>query len=125
MTWATAELFPPGHLLRFWLVGVEPAARLSTHLDRGDHMATTRKRTGKKRPAAKRSSAKKRPVRKAATKRGSKKRVSRATSLKRKARKGLRVARGGINTVRQAGEKTWEALKSTTAQVVEGVKDRI
>jgi hypothetical protein len=88
-------------------------------------MAATKKRTGKKRRATDRSSAKKRPVRKAATKRGSKRRVSRATSLKRKARKGLRAARGGIDTVRQAGEKTWKALKSTTAQVVEGVKDRI
>jgi hypothetical protein len=25
--------------------------------------------------------------------------------------------------MRQVGEKTWETLKSTTAQVVEGVKD--
>jgi hypothetical protein len=45
--------------------------------------------------------------------------------LKRKAQQGLRVAKGGINTVRQAGEKTWEALKSTTAHVVEGVRDRL
>jgi hypothetical protein len=27
--------------------------------------------------------------------------------------------------VRQAGERTWETLKSTTAQVVEGVRDRM
>lgn len=73
---------------------------------------------GKKRKSAKRSSAKKRPARKAASKRRAKTRVSRSTTLKRKARKGLRAAR-------QAGEKTWEALKSTTAQVVEGVRERI
>jgi hypothetical protein len=80
--------------------------------------------TGKKRGSAKRSSAKKRPARKASKGR-SKTRASKSTSLKRKAKKGLRAAQGGINTVRQAGEKTWKALKSTTAQVVEGVRDRI
>jgi hypothetical protein len=74
--------------------------------------------TGKKRSSAKRSSAKKRPARKAASKRRAKTRASRSTTLKRKARKGLRAAR-------QVGEKTWEALKSTTAQVVEGVRERI
>jgi hypothetical protein len=89
--------------------------------------------TGKKRGTAKRSSAKKRPARKAASRGRSKKaasggrktRASKTTKLQRKARRGLRAARGGIDTVRQAGEKTWEALKSTTAQVVEGVRDRI
>jgi hypothetical protein len=28
-----------------------------------------------------------------------------------------------LKTVRQVGKKTWKTLKSTTAQVVEGVKD--
>jgi hypothetical protein len=82
-------------------------------------MAATRKSTkrtaGKKRSSAKRSSTKKRPKSKAL----------KTTALKRKARKGLRAAKGGIESVRQAGEKTWETLKSTTAQVVEGVRDRI
>jgi hypothetical protein len=45
--------------------------------------------------------------------------------LKRQARKGMRAAKGGLKTVRQAGERTWEVLKSTTAQVVEGVKDKM
>jgi hypothetical protein len=89
--------------------------------------------TGKKRGSTKRSSAKKRPARKAASRGRSKKaasggrktRASKTTKLQRKARRGLRAARGGIDTVRQAGEKTWEALKSTTAQVVEGVRDKI
>jgi hypothetical protein len=90
--------------------------------------------TGKKRGSAKRSSAKKQSARKAASRGRGKKaasggrtktRASKTTKLQRKARRGLRAARGGIDTVRQAGEKTWEALKSTTAQVVEGVRDRI
>jgi hypothetical protein len=92
-------------------------------------MAATKKSTkrtaGKKRSTAKRASAKKRPTRKAAAKGRTKARASNSTSLKKKARQGLRAARGGIDTVRQAGEKTWEALKSTTAQVVGGVKDRL
>jgi hypothetical protein len=87
-------------------------------------MASGKKRGSAKRSSAKRSSAKKRPARKASKGR-SKTRTSKSTSLKRKAKKGLRAAQGGIKTVRQAGEKTWKALKSTTAQVVEGVRDRI
>jgi hypothetical protein len=42
---------------------------------------------------------------------GAKKRTTRAGSTRRT-----------LNSVRVAGEKTWEALKSTTAQMVEGVK---
>lgn len=92
-------------------------------------MAATRKSTkraaGKKRSSAKRSSTKKRPTRKAASRGRTKSRALKTTTLKRNARKGLRAAKGGIDTVRQAGEKTWEALKSTTAHVVEGVRERI
>jgi hypothetical protein len=96
-------------------------------------MAATKKSSkrsaGKKRSAAKRSTARKRPKRKTAAKRRTKARATKATNLKRTAkrtaRKGLRAAQGGIDTVRQAGGKTWEALKSTTAQVVEGVRERI
>jgi hypothetical protein len=68
----------------------------------------------KKGPATKRQSAKKKKSKAAAPK---------ASQLKRRARKGLKAARGGIDTVLQAGGKTWETLKSTTAQVVEGVKE--
>jgi hypothetical protein len=92
-------------------------------------MAPTRKSakrtTGKKRSGAKRS-AKTRPARKAASKRRAKKVGARAvkkSNLKRKAKKGLRVAREGLDTVRQAGEKTWQVLKSTTTQVMDGVRD--
>jgi hypothetical protein len=28
-----------------------------------------------------------------------------------------------LNTVRQVGKKTWKTLKTTTAQVVEGVRE--
>ncbi len=95
-------------------------------------MAATRKSAkrsaAKKRPAAKRPSAKKKPTPKSAPKRRAKKRTaSKATGLKRQAKKGLKAARGGFDTVMQAGEKTWESLKSTTANVmggvVEGVKE--
>jgi hypothetical protein len=98
-------------------------------------MAPTRKSakrsTGKKRSGAKRasaskrpSSAKKRPTRKTASTRAAK-RASRKATLKRRAKQGLQAARGGLKTVRKAGERTWEAVRSTTAQVVEGVKDRL
>jgi hypothetical protein len=68
-------------------------------------MAASRKsaKRSKKRSAAKKSS------------RSSKKTV-------RSKKKATRSARGPLTTVRTAGEKTWKALKSTTAQVVEGVK---
>jgi hypothetical protein len=93
-------------------------------------MAPTRKSTKrsarKKGKAAKRSAARKRPARKAAGRRKTSKRGSKtAKVLKRRAKQGLKAARGGLDTVREAGERTWETLKSTTAQVVEGVKDRL
>lgn len=90
-------------------------------------MATPRKsakRARRKRSTSKRATAKKAPSRKRAARRSTKSRASKKARLKQTARKGLRAARGGMKTVRQAGEKTWEALKSTTAQVVEGVRDR-
>jgi hypothetical protein len=73
-------------------------------------MAATKKsakRNAPKKGSAKRQSTKKKKSKAAAPK---------ATQLKRQARKGLKAARGGIG-------KTWETLKSTTAQVVEGVKE--
>lgn len=76
--------------------------------------------------SAKRSSAKKRPAAKSSR---SKKSAGKAKAGGRKAkasgskrRKASRPAIG-LGTVRQVGEKTWQTLKSTTAQVVEGVKD--
>ncbi len=77
---------------------------------------SAKRSAAKKRPTAKRASSKKKPARKTAN--------PRATQvMKRHARKGLKAARGGLDTVLQAGEKTWKTLKSTTAQVVEGVKE--
>ncbi len=93
-------------------------------------MAATRKSA--KRSAAKKSAAAKRPskkkaVRKSASKGRARKTPSKATGLKRQAKKGLKVARGGFDSVMEAGGKTWESLKSTTANamegMVEGVKD--
>jgi hypothetical protein len=82
------------------------------------------KRSSRKRSSAKRTSARKGAARKATSRSRTRAKAPKTKTLTRTARKGLRVARGGIDTVRQAGEKTWEALKSTTAQVVEGVKDK-
>jgi hypothetical protein len=91
-------------------------------------MAATRKSAkrsaAKKRAAAKRPSSKKQPARKATSKRRGKKFAApKTTSLKRQAKKGLKAARGGLDSVLQAGEKTWETLKTTTTNVVEGVKE--
>lgn len=67
--------------------------------------------------SAKRSSAKKRPAAKSSR---SKKSAAKAKAARRKPKK---RATGGLGTVRQVGQKTWKTLKSTTAQVVEGVKE--
>ena len=67
--------------------------------------------------SAKRSSTKKRPAVKSSR---SKKSAAKAKAARRKPKK---RATGGLTTVRQVGQKTWKSLKSTTAQVVEGVKD--
>jgi hypothetical protein len=103
-------------------------------------MATTRKsaRKSAKRTAGKKSgrrgaSAQKKATRaKAASRRSGPKakkatrpRGTSAATLKKRAAEGLRVARGGVETVKQAGDKLWDSLRSTTAQVVEGVKDRL
>jgi hypothetical protein len=95
-------------------------------------MAKTRKsarRSGsKKRSAAKRASAKKRPARKAPAKRSAKSaaagRARKSTGRTRRPNTLGGVARGGIETVRQVGDRAWDALRSTTAQVVEGVRER-
>jgi hypothetical protein len=84
-------------------------------------MAATRK-------SAKRTAGKKRrsASRAASKKRSTKKRTARKTASKRASKSSVvRAAKGGLKSVRQAGERTWETLKSTTAQVVEGVRDRI
>jgi len=93
-------------------------------------MAATRKSAkrsaAKKRAAAKRPSSKKKPAPKSAPKRRARKKTSSTTvGLKRQAKKGLKAARGGFDSVMQAGEKTWETLKTTTANVVEGVVEGV
>jgi hypothetical protein len=66
-------------------------------------------------PRTKRTAKKRSPAKKAASK------GSRKTAASKRRKK----ARGGLGAVRKAGKKTWQTLKSTTAQVVEGVKDRL
>ncbi len=65
---------------------------------------------GKKRAAVKPQSAKKKKKGKAA--------APKATKLRRRARKGLKAARGGLDTVLQAGEKTWKKLKRRTRNLL-------
>jgi DNA-binding protein HU-beta len=93
-------------------------------------MAATRKsakRTAaKKRTSAKRAPAKKSTRAKASSKRRTKgitKKAGTVGKARKKARKVVRAARGPINRVMNAGGKTWKALKSTTAHMVEGVRD--
>jgi hypothetical protein len=74
-----------------------------------------------KKRTAKRATGRKRAGAKTAAKRRTKSTAKKASGSKKRATR-RRSARGPLNTVRVAGEKTWEALKSTTAQVVEGVK---
>jgi hypothetical protein len=87
-------------------------------------MAATRKsakRSSRKKRAAKGRTAKKRMAAKSGSKGRSKSSAKKAGGSKKRTSRG-RSGRGPLNRVRAAGEKTWEALKSTTAQVVEGVK---
>jgi hypothetical protein len=74
-----------------------------------------------KKRTVKRASAKKRAGAKPGTKRRTKSRAKKASSAKKRATR-ARSARRTLKRVRVAGEKTWKALKSTTAQMVEGVK---
>lgn len=81
-----------------------------------------RKATGAKRAAPKRASGRKRSSTKSA-KRSRRVRVS-APKLKRKARRGLKVAKEGLDTVREVGDKAWQALRATTTQIIDNVRDR-
>lgn len=87
--------------------------RPPTSINRETFMAATRK-------SAKRTRGKKRSA-KAATSKKRRKSTKKAGSSKKKSSRG-RSARGPLTRVRAAGKKTWKALKSTTAHVVEGVK---
>jgi hypothetical protein len=116
-----AERLPVTHFIFVLAAGLSPA-RPPTHANRETAMAATRKsakrRAAKKRAAAKRPSSKKQPARKSTAKRRSKKATLKTTSLKRQAKKGLKAARGGLDSVLQAGKKTWEKLKDTTSDVI-------
>jgi len=54
----------------------------------------------------------------AAKRRGKKSAAPKTTGLKRQAKKGLKAARGGLDSVLRAGKKTWEKLKTTTTDVI-------
>jgi hypothetical protein len=73
-----------------------------------------KKRTGKKATAKKRAGAT------PASKRRTKSTAKKASTSRKKSTRAR--SRGALTSVRDAGEKTWKALKSTTTQVVEGVK---
>jgi hypothetical protein len=71
-----------------------------------------------KKRAGKKGTAKKRAGKQAAKRRKS---TRKAAGPRKTTRVGSK--RGPLGSMRRAGKKTWEALKSTTAQMVEGVKD--
>jgi hypothetical protein len=75
-----------------------------------------------KKRAAKKGTAKKRAGARSQAKGGRKSSAKKASSSKKRAKR-AGTAKGTIDSVRVAGEKTWKALKSTTAQMVEGVKE--
>ena len=83
----------------------------------GGRGASARKKTTGKKSASRRSGSK--------AKKATRPRRKSAGTLRKRAAQGLRVARGGVESVKQAGDKLWESLRSTTAQVVEGVRDRL
>jgi hypothetical protein len=79
--------------------------------------ASARRKTGRKRTTSRR------PVTRVKTT-GRSRRKS-ANSLSKRAAQGVRAARSGVKTVKQAGDKIWKRLRATTTQVVEGVRDRL
>ena len=96
---------------------------------RATHLMTRQSTPRETLMAAPRKSAKRPSTKKGSRAKGSsssKKKSAKAaktTARKRSARKRSKTARGGLNTVRQVGKKTWKTLKTTTAQVVEGVRE--
>jgi hypothetical protein len=82
----------------------------------GSRSASARKKTARKKTASRRSGPK--------AKETARPRRKSSTTLRKRAAKGLRAAQGGVETVKQAGDKIWESLRATTTQVVEGVRDR-
>jgi hypothetical protein len=80
--------------------------------------ASARKKTTRKKTVSRRSSVKAKPRRRSRRKKA-------AAVLRQRAAKGLRAARSGVKTVKQTGGKIWESLRTTTTQVVGGVRDRL
>jgi hypothetical protein len=104
-----------------------PRFRAAVLYHREIHMAATRKSAKRtKKRAGKRASGSRRAGAKSASKRRTKSAAKKSSGSNKKAsgskKRATRAARRTLKTVRTAGEKNWEALKSTTAQVVEGVK---
>jgi hypothetical protein len=95
-------------------------------------MAATRKsakrRTGKKKATgAKRATPKRATGRKrSSTKSASRSRRARISvpKLKRKARRGLGMAKEGLDTVREVGGKAWQSIRATTTHIIDNVRDR-
>jgi hypothetical protein len=80
-------------------------------------MSPRKKRTAKKSSRARKAARK--------TSSRSRKNASKASSATGRRRKRSKAALPGLGTVRQVGKRTWRTLKSTTAQVVEGVKETL
>jgi hypothetical protein len=96
-------------------------------------MAATRKSakrgTGKKKStAAKRRSPARASTRKQSSGKAARRRagsVQRASpKLKRRGQRGLQIAKEGLDTVREAGGRAWQALRATTTRIVDDVKEK-
>jgi hypothetical protein len=93
-------------------------------------MAATRKSAKRRRGQKKATGAK--PAKRAtgrkrsSTKSASRSRAARGSvpKLKRKARRGLGIAKEGLDTVRAAGGKAWKALRARTTQIMDNVRDK-
>lgn len=83
----------------------------------GGRKTSARTKTTRKKTASRRSGSK--------AKKAARPRRKSASTLRKRAAEGLRAARGGVETVKQAGDKLWDSLRSTTSQVVGGVRDRL
>ena len=113
-----------------------PAGVIPIHTSPEETMA--RKRKSAKRTPTRKSATRKGATRKAATRKAAtRKSATRKTATKPKRRKtaatrAAAVAKGlkkktlqGMDVVIDTGERAWDALKSSTSSMVEGVRERI
>jgi hypothetical protein len=83
------------------------------------------KKATRKSKAARASAGRPAGARRGARPKGKKRTHSATAVVRRQARRGVEVAREGLGKVKELGEKTWGTVKSATAGVVQGVKQKL